>query len=1328
MTMVPGSVLAERFYVHSVAGTGGMSTVYRAEDRQTGEIVALKIMSGDGKDNARFHQEARIVAELSHPSIVRYVAHGTTSSGQSYLAMEWLDGESLSEHLRRRRPSVAEVVTLVRTVGEALASAHAKNIIHRDLKPSNIFLVGEGTDRPKLLDFGIARITNLTRAATRTGMMLGTPGYMSPEQARGDRSLDARADIFALGCVLFEGLTGRPAFAGEHPMALLAKILLQESPRPSQFEKRVPEALDQLVVQMLAKDPAERPADLATVLEALRAIDLEDEEEHAASLPASLGRSEQRLLSVVLAGDDRKLDTNPTLDGGPQKKASTDERPTPPAGHRHWKGLRASSLDVVRASEQLAELRATIEPFGGRLEMLADGSLVWILMGTGVATDQAAQAARCALALRKALPLAPMAIATGRGEVHAQWSMGEVIDRAARLLFTLTPARPPEEGAVRGVRIDEVTAGLLDTRFDVGGNEEGLALRGERELTEMTRTLLGRPTQCVGRDRELAALDAFYRECVDEPRARPVLVTAPPGTGKSRLRYELIRRFASLTDGPALWIARGDPLRAGSPFGLLAPALRRAAAILDGEPLVVQQQKLRARIARTVRPERRAFVTTFVAELAGVPFPDGSHPELQGARREPMVMGDHMRQAFTEWLAAETAERPLVLVLEDLHWGDLPTVKMIDHVLRYLAESPLLVLALARPEVHDVFPGLWGERSLEEIRLGPLTRKAAERLVRQVLGDSVPDATVERLVQQADGNALFLEELIRAARESSSDETLPDTVIAMVQARLERLEPEARRVLRAAAVFGELFWKGGVEALLSGEDQAQISDWLNELSKRELVTVRADRKFPGEIEFTFRHALVREAAYATLTDADRVLGHRLAAEWLQGKGELDAMTLAEHFERGHEPGRAVAFYRRAALQAVEGNDLEAALLRCQRGLDCGAEGELRGQLRLVEMEAHGWRGEWSQADQSGSEAVRCLERSSPDWFMAMALNCEAASKLGNADRLEVLGEDLRDYAGDGAMIPEQAVAMARCAAQLYLQGRTKLADDLVERLRGVAATLADRPHAFGWVADAFAVRALYTGDLGGYLTAKQDVVAAFGRAGQRRTEVIQRVRLGYACLEIGDYQRACRELKSALAEAEQLGIHQAVALAKHNLGLALSRIGEHVEAEKLESEAVAIFRAQGDQRLERASRIYLGEIYLAAGNLGAAARHMEYVEQSTPEKNPVRAYALGQLARVRVLEGRAPEALVLAEEAFALYEALGGIDEGESVLRLALAEAQEALGRHDEAKQTLAEARRRLLERADRIVDPELRAMFLERVPENRATLGLPPDASSARN
>jgi Protein kinase domain/AAA ATPase domain len=268
----PGTIIAGRFVIERLAGAGGMGRVYRAMDRDLNQCVALKVVAENAPGHAkRFVDEARILSALTHPSIVGWIAHGQDSNGDRWLALEWLDGEDLDTRLTRGPLSVLEGLGLGIAAAEALAAAHAHGVIHRDIKPSNIFLVEGDPCRTKLLDFGVARRDSVTRAVTRSGVVVGTAGYIPPEQFRGD-PLDARADVFGLGAVLYECFAGQPAFAGGSMAAVLRKLLLTEPPSLRSLRDDIPAELDTLIKSMLAKEPSERPADATSVANALRRV------------------------------------------------------------------------------------------------------------------------------------------------------------------------------------------------------------------------------------------------------------------------------------------------------------------------------------------------------------------------------------------------------------------------------------------------------------------------------------------------------------------------------------------------------------------------------------------------------------------------------------------------------------------------------------------------------------------------------------------------------------------------------------------------------------------------------------------------------------------------------------------------------------------------------------------------------------------------------------------------------------------------------------------------------------------------------------------------
>jgi len=1097
-----------------------MGDVFQGRDLSSGQQVAVKVLRLQQVDQlVRFEREARMLAGFDHPNIVRYIDHAVAPLGQPYIVMEWLDGEDLATRLRTRPLTVRETLAIGRDVAEAMAAAHARNIIHRDLKPGNVFLMrgvflarGE-FGQSKVLDFGIARLGDWT-PLTQTGAMVGTLGYMAPEQARSREDLTPAADVFSLGCVLFECLTGKPAFAGEHPMAMMDKLLRDRVPALTRHPD-APAELEVLIAQMLAKDPEQRPRDGATVKAALAALHVAQEDPlprpWRVAMP-SLTRSEQRLLSIVLVAPV------PVLDEG--RAAASPDPPVP---------AQAEVPEVLRRAAVL---------HGGHLEVLADGSVVVTISGTHVATDQAVLSARCALALRAEASGRPMALAMGRGDGAARAPAKEAVDRAASMLARRLGAPPYGKGRGNGnggpppIAVDDVTAGLLDGRFEIREGETGLELHGERAVTTGMRRLLGRPTSCVGRDQELASLAGIFADCASESVAQAVLVTAPAGMGKSRLAAELMTLIKERHEGAVFWIGRGDPLRGGSAFGLLRQALQGTSGLHDGDLLAARQDTLRARVARYVPEPERRRVTEFLGELLSTPFPDGDSAPLRAARHEPALMSEQMRRAAEDFLRAECSAHPVLLVLEDLHWGDLPTVRFVDAALHNLKEQPWMVLALARPEVQKLFPQLWSERGSQEFRLRELTRSASERLVRQALGEEVTPAIMARLVAQAEGNPFYLEELIRALAEHKG-EALPETVVAMVQARLSRLLDDERRLLRAASVFGEVFWPDGVAVLLGGAMPAPaVRTQLGSLVERELLVRRPEGRLAGQEELAFRHALLREGAYAMLTEADRSLGHRLAAAWLEQQGESDPMVLAQHCDQGQEPVQAARFYFQSAERALRASDTGAAIERAQRALALGLPDGERVTLLGFLAEALTWRSEWEAAARCGDEVMRLAAPGTASWSRAAIAKLSVALREGQSGTFLELMRILQTVEPAPETVVRIVAAITFGISLLNRWGRFALVEQHLQRIHAIVEPVAaHEPVARGWMHIAHvAIEPWSHEDPWAGLQHAEAAQASFREANHRQATLVAQLMMGMNLWFLGALEQAERELRGFLEE------------------------------------------------------------------------------------------------------------------------------------------------------------------------------------------------------
>ncbi|HEY1958754.1 MAG TPA: protein kinase [Polyangiaceae bacterium] len=1259
------SFVADRFEILSLAGQGGMGRVFRARDTTTGAVVALKQLSVIDSDTAtRFQREGAALERLDHPGIVRHVAHGLTHDDLPYLAMEWVDGEELRLRLKREGTlDGGSVATLARRLADALAHAHGRGIVHRDIKPSNIVLQTPDFASAVLIDFGLARGGD--DELTRTGMLVGTPIYMAPEQVR-DNAVTPSVDVFALGCVMYQCLAQTTPFAANGATAVLTRVLFDEPVPIDRIAPDAPAALSALIMAMLRKNAAERPT-MREVASALEDFDHPPASVTVAS--AHLSTAELRVVSVIVAGAPSLRDAGDTL-----------------------RQIEPVAVDV-------AALRSVAERFGADATVLPNGAAVAVL-ASGSASDLAARAAECAIELKLALPETPIGLATGSARTSEGVPLGEAIDRAVALA--------PFEGDA--VRVDDVTAGLLGARHHVTRDADGLVLRRASDRAEAARTFLGKPTPCVGRDAELATLDGMIAQSGNESVARAALVTGPAGIGKSRIRQEIVTRCAAR--GTAVWLGRADVASAGVPFGILAQMIRTQAGLVADEPAQASREKLRARVAHHVAAEDVSRVAAFLGEIVAVRFDDDV--QLRAARSDPQLMGDQMQRAFVDFVDAECRALPLVLVLEDLQWGDAPTVAAVDAALRVLEERPLAVVAFARPDVQETFEGLWDKRGLQPLPLSPLPKRAATRLARAVLGDAAPESVVGDLVEKAAGNAFFLEELLRAEVDGRAGE-VPATLVAMVQSRLGALEPEARRVLRAASILGGSFGGAGVRALL-GDDRVDVDRWLTTLVDREVLASHPREGGHG-LDYAFRHALVREGAYAMLTDDDRALGHRLAAEWLSRSEGASPLVIAAHFERAGERLRAAAAYLDAAEQSLESSDLGGAIEQAERGVSLGADGELRGALRVVQAHAHHWLGKTEAMQAAASEAVSLLSPNDARWADAMTLLAVGKQRLGSTADLTSVAEHLYAMlAREGANRTALARAGGRIASLLFFAGKQDRAAQMLDAAERAAhdggADVVARIH------QARAPHARQAGRPEEALAHAEAAEAAFRTAGDLRNACLMSGIRGFALSELGAYAEAEGILRATLATAQRLGLTTVAATATSNLGMVYLRLGRAREAEDATRRAIVAFESS-DRRHEGGSHVYLALVLREMGAFDAAEREARRALVLLDAALALKPLAGAVLATVLLAMGRAEEALAAAREAMLWPDSGGRIEEGEPLLRLTLARALFATGRGDEARAVLAVARDRLLARAATIRRPELHRTFLANVPEHATTLEL---------
>jgi hypothetical protein len=663
---------------------------------------------------------------------------------------------------------------------------------------------------------------------------------------------------------------------------------------------------------------------------------------------------------------------------------------------------------------------------GGELTHLSAGKWLIAFGRRESATDLACIAASCALEIRARVPSALMAIATGTSELGRDVPIGEIIDRVATSFATAAPG---------GIALDETTAALLPVHFEITRHEGKTTLDRVVAFDDEPRTLLGVKTPCVGRERELATLETLLDACTEESASCAAFVEGDAGAGKTRLRQEFVARAKKRHPGLTVLVARGELVGGGSPRAVARQLVRAGAGVSE----VMADSEANDRIRKTVEDlpiaaqEDRRRIGDFLGLLLGLEQLDPPSAQLEACRDDERLAAAWLRRSFMDWLGALAATTPIVVVVDDLQWADATSTAWIAELLRQRPEARILVLGLGRPDLREQTKAFRGRQEIQLLGLRP---RAAEELIRSVVPD-MDAASVRRVVERSQGNAFYVEELTRHLASGGKD--LPPTVLAMAHSRLERLEASARLALRAASVLGERFWLAGAEAIL-GDQEADVARWLEVLATDELVARVAQGRFSTTPEFVFRHALLREAAYASLTESDRATAHLRAARFLESAGEANPLVMIEHFEKAGEARLAIRWYSAAADAAQHSGDMRASEEFARRGLATYADGEPRDGGLLVTLA--GALGSLSKLVEARAFTLEALDRVSPgtdDWLKAVGGLANVCLALGDGvtprpwlARLTSMTDELAPSTGLGW-------CLYMSFAELMLSGQPKLA-------------------------------------------------------------------------------------------------------------------------------------------------------------------------------------------------------------------------------------------------------------------------------------------------
>ncbi|AUX48653.1 protein kinase [Sorangium cellulosum] len=1206
-----------------LAGAGGFGTVYAAEPEGGGPTVAIKVARADRPGaGLRLVEEMKALHGVGPPHVPAVYACGQLASGLPYFVMEYIEARTLADRLIA--PGVAspvpprEACALARAALRALAEIHARGYVHRDLKPENILVAGpkgagSGGLRATIIDLGLAagpaegppRLTAESDAP-------GTAEYMAPEQCDGHGDVDARADVYALGVVLFELLTGRPPFWGP-PAVVRQDHMSRRPPRPSSLAP-IALPLEQLVLRCLAKDRSQRFAS-------------------AAALDAALERLE------------RAQDRRPALPARPAAEA-------PAPGPRKLE-RRAVALLFFEAELDVVSLQRRVSALGGELAHAAGRRFVAAFDHDGGASPlrRAAHGAR-ELEQQRILVRGLLDVASVSIQVRPDGTR-----RFLSPLFQREDHFPGGDAA--GILMSPAAAAAL--------GEGGPQPRGESHAAPGPTSALSGPASIFpgpasvfpgpasalpqadsagdttseplfGRGDVVEALVAGARHAATAATPTIASVIGSAGHGKSRLAAALVRRLRALdARAEVIELHTGEPV-AGGADRVVREILQHALALPPSPPADGGSALLRRRLGDARYTKHGAAVALALGWIGDGDGGAARYPELRALAAAPGALRAALAVAAGEALRRRAHETPLLIVLDDAHAADDAALAALEYAALAEARAPLFICALARPVFERARPA-WGERAAlrETHRLDPLDRESAIALCRRLLlpAEDVPEPALAHLCDRAQGVPLLLVELVRGLKREgivrrhpkgdawylATDELdrLPDLPLLdwLALGEIDALPTALQAHARLVALLGPDVTVAEVAGVLHRLDEQGEADDLPldaAVAVKRLIAAGLlvqDRR--GRIGF--RHALVREAVARGAPEQLRRRAHlaafklhRDAASGEAGEGAAphlkDARLLPLAYHAAQAGLGAVA--ERAYLALAERARARHAYLDAETFYSRALEQPLEPTIPSVPTCAR------SPLAGASSGALGGVSSGAPDEVRPD----RAAAHRGRGlmrYRLARYHDALADFAAALAIarargdVPAQIDILLDEATALDWMDELKSSEERVQEAGALAAGIALSP--------ALAARlALGVGRSLHRFSREEEAAAALERAAEAaaplgddgyETLVISLILLGFVLQGLGRLDDAEDALDRAIAlcEAHRDTLH--LGSVTNNRALLWACRGDKARTIADLERVLSLARELGQSGLERVGEHNLGEYLYLMDDLAAARPHIE---------------------------------------------------------------------------------------------------------------------------
>ena len=896
-------------------GEGGMGVVYKAEDLKLGRLAAIKFLPArtvlNAEDRERFEREAKLAASLSHSNVATVYEFGE-AEGQAFLAMEFIEGQTLAKKVQNKPLAVDEFITIAAAAADGLAAAHSKGIVHRDIKPENIMISRDGT--VKIMDFGLAKASGRSQITGEVSRM-GTVAYMSPEQARGEE-VDFRTDIWSLGVSLYEVLTGQRAFAGDYEVAIIYLILHEEPQSIGKIRSDVPMKLEQIIQKAMRKEPDQRYQSVEEMGKELRSVRKELErgeirKEVEESMTKKQFESERRQVTILFA----------SVTGFEPYAEQVDPEILSSSLNDCFKGL----LSIIHKYEGMTDR------FVGEKAMAIFGAPV-------AHENDPERAVRCALemgsymerfnsigAIQLPAPLglrigihSGMVIAGSVGpDKEAGYSViGETVNLAAGIV-ELAPVGSiylsSDVYKLVGdiVQVDEHKSSAIKGKaqpIDI------YPLKGLKAGVEPGRRAIGGGT-FVGRKRELDTIETSLDKVIRKTEVR-LFVRGEPGVGKTRLKDEMMQRAQK--KGMAVCEGKCSSFELNTPYFLWNTFLKSLLRIGTETP----ESEVRLRLHDTLQILALETEEPYLATLLSLRYEE-ILMEVDADRRRKIF------EATSKLLLAFASRRPSLFVFEDLHWIDRFSQELLEFVFAQESLAPALFCCLFRAEYTQAKKIMDKGELLD---LDRLPEDEAKELMRSRLGaESVPDALVQLMDKRAEGNPFFIEEIVKTLLDrkvvavkkgkveilaENLEAGVPETLQGVILARIDQLEGKIREVLLDASVIGREFSRPVLENVV--EKKIDVPSGLDALEALELIL---EREAAQEFQYLFKHYLIQEVAYNTILVQKRKKLHGLIAQAIErlyaDKLKEFYELLAFHYEKAEDWQKAAEYLSRAGRKVGE---------------------------------------------------------------------------------------------------------------------------------------------------------------------------------------------------------------------------------------------------------------------------------------------------------------------------------------------------------------------------------------------------------------------------